>query len=536
MSERVRDGSGAVEPRGTAPGDPWDVVVAIDRLEIGPVELEPRRLTMPYRVTRGGVVDTTELAYRWEEDVFDPADRSHVSLASMIGAQVAVNYGLFARELVFRGPFDEADARFLADAVENTAREITVKKFLDPNPFLIGEAARLPAMQRERYTRAALVFPDARPGEDRVPPLSFPTDPRHVAVLSSGGKDSLLSFGVLSELGYEAHSIFINESGRHWYTALEAYRHLDREQPATTARVWTSSDRVFSWMLRHLPFIRPDFADVRADEYPIRLWTVAVFLFGALPLLRKRGIPRLVIGDEYETSVRLTRDGISHYDGLYDQSRWFDDALSRYYRRKGWPLCQFSLLRPLAELTIQTILVRRYPDLQRYQISCHAAHIDGDRVHPCGRCEKCRRIVGMLVAIGEDPERCGFTKAQIEHSLGELAHKHIHQETAGAEHLAQLLIEKGVLPPGARGLGTARRHEEILAMRFHAEKCPPNWIPRDLRQRVLRIFGEHTTGAIVRRDRAWVAVDPATEPAFAEPYPFEIADGSADTADVESAR
>ena len=32
------------------------------------------------------------------------------------------------------------------------------------------------------------------------------------------------------------------------------------------------------------------FDRVRADIYPLRLWTVAVFLFGALPLLRARGI------------------------------------------------------------------------------------------------------------------------------------------------------------------------------------------------------------------------------------------------------
>ena len=71
--------------------------------------------------------------------------------------------------------------------------------------------------------------------------------------------------------------------GKLWFTARNAFRSLREESAARTSRVWTSSDRLFSWMLRHLPFIRPDHARIRSDEYPIRLWTVAVFLFGALP-------------------------------------------------------------------------------------------------------------------------------------------------------------------------------------------------------------------------------------------------------------
>ena len=101
-------------------------------------------------------------------------------------------------------------------------------------------------------------------------------EPSPYAILSSGGKDSLLSFALLNEIGMEVHPVFVNESGRHWFTALNAYRHFS-ENVEHTARVWTNADRIFNWMLRHLPFIRKDFAAIRSDEYPIRLWTVAVF-------------------------------------------------------------------------------------------------------------------------------------------------------------------------------------------------------------------------------------------------------------------
>jgi hypothetical protein len=225
-----------------------------------------------------------------------------------------------------------------------------------------------------------------------------------------------LSYGLLNEIGREVHPIFVNESGRHWFTALNAYRHFKDNVP-NTARVWVNSDRLFSWMLQRMPFIRKDFAAVSSDEYPIRLWTVAVFLFGALPLMRKRGISRLLIGDEFDTSVRKVYHGISHYDGLFDQSIYFDQTITNYFMRKGWAISQFSILRPLSELLIEKILALRYPQLQQHQTSCHAAHKEADRIYPCGKCEKCRRIVSMLLALDVDPCALWLQTSQVENAL-----------------------------------------------------------------------------------------------------------------------
>jgi len=46
----------------------------IDRLEVGPVIVEPRRLVAPYRVLAGDTDTATRLIYRYEEAVFDPDD------------------------------------------------------------------------------------------------------------------------------------------------------------------------------------------------------------------------------------------------------------------------------------------------------------------------------------------------------------------------------------------------------------------------------------------------------------------------------
>ena len=316
--------------------------------------------------------------------------------------------------------------------------------------------------------------------------------------------------------------MFLNESGRHWYTAINAYRYF-KEHVENTARVWTSADRLSPGRQR-LPLVREDFAKLRSDEYPIRLWTVAVFLFGALPLLQKRGIGRLLIGDEFDTTVRLSFKGIPHYGGLYDQSRYFDNGMSRFFRRKGFGVAQFSALRPMSELLIEKTLVERYPELQQYQLSCHAAHIDEERVRPCGRCEKCRRIVGMLVALGADPARCGFNAEQIENALDALGHLGVHQERAGAEHLVAMLTERGKID----GAG-ARLHSEITKLRFTREASPLDGLPNDLREPLYRIMLEHADGALRRSGRLWVEYDPLCDESLAAPYRFESRRGASST-------
>jgi creatinine amidohydrolase/Fe(II)-dependent formamide hydrolase-like protein/7-cyano-7-deazaguanine synthase in queuosine biosynthesis len=347
-------------------------------------------------------------------------------------------------------------------------------------------------------------------------------DKDRVAVLSSGGKDSLLTFGLMNEIGKDVHPIFVNESGRHWFTALNAYRYFNKHI-ANTSRVWVNSDRVFAWMLRRMPFIRQDFANIRSDEYPIRLWTVAVFLFGVLPVAHKRGISRILIGDEYDTTRRVYYQGIPHYDGLYDQSRFFDNALSRYYLRKGWSMSQFSILRPLSELLIEKTLVERYPHLQEHQVSCHAAHKREERIHPCGNCEKCRRIVGMLSALDADPAMCGYSRDQIQNCLKALADKDVHQFAMDAQHLYAMLDEKELIDLPATRKKEIQRHDEVLKLRFDSERSPVNAIPSELRKPIYTILMEHSMGAVVRERRFWHVFDPLQDARVEEPYAFDSA-------------
>jgi hypothetical protein len=495
--------------------------IVFDYLKVHEIVVEPKRMKATYTLekTDGETVSNT-LIYAYTEKVFDPQNWEDRNLASTMAAQVALNYGLFCKEIIFEGAYDDKDQSFLRGAMENTSREIYVHKLLADNEFLRPEFRNLTPEKKQKYTAATLTFKgEAMPkaGKEKITSAGALDEEAYI-ILSSGGKDSLLSYGILNEMA-SAHPVYVNESGRHWYTAYNAYHKMLQTEP-NTSRVWCNCDRIFNWMVRQMPFIRENYQNIRADIYPIRLWTVSVFLFGVLPLARKRKVKNIIIGNEYDTTLQLQQDGITHYAALYDQSKYFDNTLTRYYDKKGWGFFQFSILRSLSELLILKILVKRYPDLQSLQVSCHAAHKAGDRMMPCGKCEKCRRIVGMLKALEEDPGRCGYSEEQIAQCLKALEGKSVKQLGSDAQQLFYLLLQKELISDNPHTRKLAKKNPEIMQLRFDQERSNLKDMPEYIREPLLSLFQQYSEGAVRRKHHKWEAISLAELLAENIPYKF----------------
>ena len=118
--------------------------------------------------------------------------------------------------------------------------------------------------------------------------------------------------------------------------------------------------------------------------------------------------------------------------------------------------------RPATAKIIATLTL---PDDETIRVLAVTVSDEGERVRPCGRCEKCRRVVGMLRALAADPANCGYSQEQIDHCLHALATAPVHQEEAGARQLAWMLVARGLIPdePGPRF--PAREHPEVLESR-----------------------------------------------------------------------
>lgn len=477
--------------------------VVFQSLRVHELSVLPKQVKASYSLhKKDGEIVSSELIYSYEEAVFQAKSWESVNMASMMVAQVAMNYGLFCEKIIFQGIYESVDQRFIMDMIENTSREIYVHKLLNPTEFLVPPFNQLKTERKKRFTYAQIEFVNEEFKHLQKSAEVYSPDENKYAILSSGGKDSLLSYGFLNE-HFEAHPIYVNESGRHWFTAYNAYHYFKEKEPLT-GKVWCNSDRVFNWMVKHMAFIKPNFQNIRSDQYPIRLWTVSVFLWGVLPLARKRNIKNIIIGNEYDTSLKMQHDGIRHYAGLYDQSKYFDNAHSRYYKKKAWGVFQFSLLRSLSELLILKILVKRYPELQAQQVSCHASHKEGERMLPCGNCEKCRRIVGMLKALDEDPQRCGYTADQIQQCLKALETKKVKQLGSDAQQLYYMLSQKGLISVGPENRKMLRENKEILGQRFDAEKSNMEDLPLYIRKPLMDMYSQYSQGAFNLSFREWL--------------------------------
>lgn len=492
--------------------------VVLKSLKIHQLEVKPKRVSATYEVTHlDGSVSNNVLFYTYNTALFNKSSVEDLNLASMMVAQVAINYGLFCEELIFDGYFDQADQEFIKNMIENTSREILTNKLLIENPFLTDAFKNLEIAKMPVYTQAEIKFPKEKivikphHYNDLEPNLS------KYAILSSGGKDSLLSYGLIKEFG-EPHPIFVNEAGRHWFTAINSYRHFKETEP-NTGKVWCNSDRIFNWMVKQFKFIKPNYASIRADIYPIRLWTVSVFLFGVLPVALKNQLGNIIVGDEYDTTERKTSHGISHYSALYDQSKYFDNALSRYYHKKGWNLYQYSMLRSMSELLIMKVLLKRYPMLQHHQTSCHAAHENNKRMYPCGNCEKCRRIIGMITALGESPENCGYTSIQIEKALKQLSNLSVKQIGSDAAHLYFLLLKSEKIEGNSFTSRLAKEHPRVMQLRFDTERSSLEDMPAHLREPLFEILSQYSNGAVQKVEQQWQEV--ALSPSFLHKNPYK---------------
>ena len=198
-----------------------------------------------------------------------------------------LNYGLFSKEIRLMFPVSASDISLLNDLLEIFTRDIFVNKLVrKKNPYILPHFLPLDhEVTHENVRPLAKIIPSAL-FED-VPISQGSTDNNSCGVLSSGGKESLLTYAMLKEIGAEVHPLYVNESGGHWRTALTAYRQFERNEP-NTARVWTNVDRFYTFMLDHMRIIRSDHRKVWSDTYPIRLCIFPVYVFLLLPVFMQQ--------------------------------------------------------------------------------------------------------------------------------------------------------------------------------------------------------------------------------------------------------
>jgi hypothetical protein len=443
-------------------------------------------------IDNDGTESRFQLMNKYEHELLT----SHQPLLRLAFCMPLLNYGLFTKKILLNFPLSKADLSLLHDLNIVFSRDIFVNKIADgTNPYIIPEY--FPDQKN-------ITLSDGDPQTKIQPkktvndtPISTGMDPMKSGVLSSGGKDSLLTYGLLKELGSTVYPLYMNESGGHWRTALTAYKY-HRENDPHTQRVWTNVDRFYTFMLDHLRFIRPDHRKIWHDTYPLRLCIFPFYVFSLLPIFVEEHIGNLLLGSEFDDlRYEIQYKGIKHYFGVYDQHQDYDVRMNQWYDRRIPELYQWSALRNISGLVDQNILVRRYPELGKLQRSCHSCHIKNGVVYPCGVCSKCIGILLYLLANDLDPTLMKYRRKDVHNFYTNVGTSSLKLDKDEKNQSFFLLKQKGSAPK-------VQCVDHVQKIHILSSTCDPDLYPRQYRDGLLKILEEYTTGYCSLQNEEWV--------------------------------
>lgn len=454
----------------------------IDEIRLSDASIDKNRASADLVLIMNGKEKVFRMRLKYEHELGE-RDIDYVRLAFLYPQ---LNYLPFCREVTADFPLAREDVRFIDRVSGVIAGEIIVNKFLRRKNVYFEEYGEImPQDPADLLNELATVSCQGISETEKYVP-----DRERFAVMSSGGKDSLLSYALLDELGYEAHPVYMQESGGHWRTAKTAYDHQKRTEGNTT-RIWTNIDRYYGFMLDHLAFVRPDWRYVWADYYPVRNFVFPHYQAASVPVCLDRDIGNLVMGNEFDDPWGLEREyeGIRHYYDIFDQSGEYDALATRYYHDRGIALNQISVVRSLTSLVEQRILSHRYPELTAVQRSCHSCRIEGGKILPCGRCSKCRGVLLFMLANGIDPRALGYEKGHVDALPGRL--DDLKLDPAEKEHAVYLA-----------GIAGGAEHPHVETV--HKGKEYFSDMDDKLVHELLSVFRQYTTGTSTLGDSGWI--------------------------------
>ena len=467
-----------------------------DRIIVGPAEVKGRRASVKYTLEFDGLRKEYELVNVYPEDVDQKVLSAFFNVAGIVPA---INYTLFSDEIKLDLELDQVDLKFFEDMSRVTARDIFVNRIVNRTGLIREEYLPNPEDIRPEDAEPKAHVSAEKITSSDIGPVQL--DEKSCGVMSSGGKESLFTYGLLREMGCNVYSFFLNESGRHWWTALTAYRELARRDP-NTRKVWSNIDRLFAFIEKNMKIVVPNYWRKNREIYPVRLFWYANYILSFIPIALKHGVGNIVMGNEFDDPSGLTFEykGIRHYYATFDQSLDFDNYMTGYFKAKGLDIKQWSPLRPLTPISMLKIFKDRYPDLIPLITSCHSTHIENGVVKPCGTCFKCNGVQLMLLAVGIDPRLLRYEDKHIETLPQRIARGLIRLEPSLIQHSIYLATQRGVWK---QGKAEPVWHVEML--HFDNINATPSFIPHKwLRRRVLDLYEKYTLGYVKLVGDKWV--------------------------------
>ncbi|MEM2143558.1 MAG: hypothetical protein QXS20_01730 [Candidatus Thorarchaeota archaeon] len=336
---------------------------------------------------------------------------------------------------------------------------------------------------------------------DIVVPSPDPVDSPHRAIVGlSFGKDSLLTYAVADEIGLEPESVYVIEESMTYEqkhkTALAAEFKKEFGKELKTLIHDTGRLRDYD----HLGLPQSELGwGLQTSEYVLELLPFAYYLHGKY----------LLFGNEQTASATYMSNDASGPWLVYpcfDQSHEWTvhlDQVSQAF--SGRSVRTGSLIEPLMDMMIQRILVRRYPQYAKYQMSCFTIDEHGRDYRWCHHCSVCAKMYLMCVGGGVDPAMIGLREDMLASSKrhlfslfgGKSDMPYLNSEAARDEQIFALY---SAAKKGVRGdlidefrhsshFKEAQAREDDLMKKF-VRLYEPISLPRELRDQVMSIYRE----------------------------------------------
>lgn len=243
---------------------------------------------------------------------------------------------------------------------------------------------------------------------DILYPSEIPVKNAFKAIIGmSFGKDSLLTYAVADELKLEPEIIYVIEQSltyeeKHKRALAKGFkREFGKDLNILTHE--TGKLRDYSYM--NLP--KSEFGwGLQNTEYTLDLIPYAYALNGKY----------IFFGNEQSTAASY-RDNSNRWTiyPAYDQSHLWTIHLNQISLAfSGRSVQTGSLIEPLMDMMIQYILIHRYPEISKYQMSCFTENEFGRDYHWCHHCAVCAKMYLLCVGSGMDPKLIGLKKNMLQ--------------------------------------------------------------------------------------------------------------------------
>jgi len=224
-------------------------------------------------------------------------------------------------------------------------------------------------------------------GRTATPKIAAAPTQDRVLLLMGGGKDSLYSYALLRDAGFDVECFYMTEACRTWQQLRRTRERLAGE--AEQHRAFLNANQTGRLEAR---FRR---------DYPTQ-FQIGQALFLSIPYALARGCRHIVVGAERSANERTGRYRGVTVSHQYEKSAAFFARLNRYFaRRFGGAIQVWSPLHGLFDLGIYGRFMARGKRLIDLQSSCGGAN--SYRRH-CGACEKCAFVAALFTAVSSDAD------------------------------------------------------------------------------------------------------------------------------------